>query len=365
MSVLLRSQASRKLKGNKFSPSNSLQTPLPVGEVGKGLMVTIGGNFTTNAYTGTVIPHRDGIASALIRAMRVILDGGQPVKGVHPKWMYDLAKYVTGTLPAQFYKANSSTLGDSPTQGVPSAIAASQTLSFVECFHIPFELILASQPFATFLNLKNMLDARIEIDTNAFSSLNQGGTSTDFAITAHDINIEISLLTAPEMINSSFLTWVQAERNKTYTNAVTFDAIDLDTTGDMAGFFLRIASGKSGVETPINIDDADKVRFQLKIGTVMGSIQVKDFTLRDVMLENLAKTTMSTPISGTAYVNLLNNSDLSTALKTSREDGVQSVQLFCTLPQPSSLNGSPSDIRIAIRQDILSREYLNKNEAKK
>lgn len=349
-------QGSRRIVEEKFKPGGSQNFRLATGQVIKKSYMTIMGKMTTNAYTGTMIMHRDGFAAALVKTLELVLDQGKNIRTLTPEWLLDQALMVNGTGSPRYYKANSQILTDAPSSGVPSTLAASQTISFIEQLQIPLECVLCNTPVDTALSLLGLTDSRFEVSFNEFSKLNQGGSSTDFAITSYDITVSIHTTNSPDLVGENFRTWKQFENKVTYSNSQNETLIPLNLGNHVLGFGLSITGGDN--EVPITLDDAKKMKF--KVLKNNGEEVVKDFTMHELMLENVADKTLREIIPGTAYCTFLNNRDIRTALDTAEVVEVQkgvfvpvvkNLFLSVSIPNPSDLAGAPKDVRIAIRQD--------------
>ena len=341
------SKRQRKLVPQKFKENTVLSFDLPSGEVIKRMVVTVKGwvQFDYDTETPTPAWTYAGIAHELFKDINIQTDGGTTRKKVDVKWMNDQAKIINGSEAPTVHQTNSGVVTVA-TRGLPSAMVTSaQKLAFIESFEIPFEFVIAPASALSYLNLRGKNASVIEFNTRRIMDLLLA--SDDMAdSTAFDIDIEVSLTTAPHYIGQNFLTWRQTQKIIDFKGAQNSTPVELNRGANIAGFWLEAVKGVD--KRPLSVDEFSQCEFQLVRN---GTEVLRHFNGYQLIAENIAGTPLDEVLEGCGYVNLLNNKDYRTALQTGSGSGVQALDLLVTLP--SSLDYT-NPVSLKIKQDELT-----------
>jgi len=340
------SKRQRRLVTQKFKENQVVSFDLPAGEVIKRMIITLKGNVTFTYASGSPSPAwgYSGIMHELFKSITINTDGGITRKKVDAKWMRDQAKIYNGSDAPTYYKSNSSVL-DSDTKGLPASMpTTAEPLAFMETLEIPFEFVLGPASAISYLNLRGKNASTIEFNTGRITDLilaSDDGVDS----TSHDLDIEVSLITAPHYVGQDFLTFRQSKKVQQFSGSTNNTPVELNRGANICGFWLELLGGQDKV--PLTLEEFSACSFSLvKNGTEV----IRDFKGNQLISENLSGTPLDDKIPATGYVSLLNNKDFKTALATGMGSGVQALDLLVTLP--SSLSYT-YPVEVHIKQDEL------------
>lgn len=321
---IVTSQRRRRLVSQKFRENTTMSFDLPVGEVVKSAYIYLKGYYTPVFAAGAPIGNLKGVASALIKSVKIETDGGKVHKVVNPDWMRRQAQYLSGQDSQPLYKANSTVLGDTPTTGFAQIGTTAQSVAFSESFEIPFENRLSTDWAKTFLNLRGKTSSVVQIETAGLLSVaDLSGDALDSC--TGDIDIDIVLETVPHFVNQNFLTFRQYEKEISLSGQATNTPFELPRGGAIQGMWIVCEQGAA--QQRINYDDAAKIRFQL---VKNGTENLADVRLLDLIEINDAKSPIINKIKGAGYLNLLVNKSFATALRTGAGSDVNALDLVVT-----------------------------------
>lgn len=311
--IITASQRSSKPQAQSFSQNNSMKFPVSAGKVLKGVIVQLKG-YITPSFGGAVTLHQHGIMDALIAAVSYVDDAGNTHKKVTPRQMRFQQRILNGQTAPEYYKVNSTSLGNAPTKGTdatPFALGTTgQSVAFVSALEVSFENKLSTFPSRTFLPTKGNVSSYIQIDTKAFSNIEKIGGSVITACLG-DVQVEIKLLEAPAELATlgDYDVFRQSFIQNSIPAVLNQFMLQLSTNGRVQG--LQLAFYEGAGRDGISMDKAANTRIKV---IKDGVETIHDTTLLNLMLENLAKKSQDDVVPGTAYLSFLNNMDYSTAL---------------------------------------------------
>lgn len=343
---IVTSKRQRKLVSQKFKENNVVSFDLPAGEVIKRIGITVKGNvkYTFDTETPTPAWSYAGIAHELFKDITILTDGGITRKKVDVKWMRDQAKMINGSDAPTYSQENSSTLS-TLTKGLPSSmVTTNQTLSFMESFEIPFEFVLGPANALSYLNLRSKNASVIEFNTKRIANTLLASDDGVDSYT-HDIDIEVSLITAPHFVSNDFLTWRQTQKVVDFSGSQNSTPVQLNRGANICGLWLEVVGGQD--RRPITLEEFSKCEFQLVRN---GTEVMRHFNGAQLISENLSGTPLDDIIPACGYISFLNNKDFKTALKTGSGSGVQALDLLVTLPSDLSYT---YPVSVKIKQDEL------------
>lgn len=341
---VVNSKRQRKLVSKKLVPSSTMSFDLPAGEVIKRFIFKVKGKYKHTYAAGTPVPNTQlaGVSHALMRNIRILTDGQVLHKQVDVKWMRDQSKIINGSDAPAYHDTNAEVVGVG-TEGFASIGNTGEWTAFVESFELPMEAVISSASAASYLNLSNQKSAVLEIDTHAITNLVKASDAVTYSAVDYDIDVEVSMTTAPHFAAQPFNTFRQTQKSVLFKGAQNSTPVELNRGASICGFWLELTKGQD--REPLTIDEMDRCQFQI---TRNGTEVLRTFSALELMNENLAGSPLQKKISGTGYVSFLNNRSLETALKTITGSGVEALDLHVTLP--SDLDYANS-IKLDIKQD--------------
>ena len=343
--AVVTSKRQRKLVKQKFAPSTTMSFDLPSGEVIKRIIFKVKGWIQHDYASGSPVlnTQKAGISHALMRNISVVTDGGVTRKKVDVKWMRDQAKMVLGSDSPAFYKKNSAKV-EGETEGFPTIGTTEQKTAFIETFELPMECVVSSASAASYLNLSGKNASVIEIDTHDIRNLLLPSSDEVDAV-SYDIDVEISLTTAPHFRAQPFKTFRQTSKKIDFKGAQNNTPIELNRGASILGFWIELLKGEDRV--PLTMDEFDRCEFQLVRN---GTEVLRSFTGHQLIAENLAGTPLQKNLPACGYVSLLNNRSIQTGLATQSGSGVQALDLLVTLPNDLDYT---YPVSLEIKQDEL------------
>ena len=341
--AVINSKRQRKLVKQKYAPSTTMSFDLPSGEVVKRYTFKVKGYVKHNYASGAPVlnSQRAGICHALFRNISVITDGGVTRKKVDVKWLRDQAKMVLGSDAPAYYQKDANKV-DVEVEGFPTIAPTGKKLAFIETFELPMEAIITSASASSYLNLSGKSASVIEIDTHNLRNLLLP-SSDEVDSTEYDIDVEISLTTAPHFRGNKFATFRQTPKTVDFKGAQNNTPVELNRGASIAGFWIELLKGQDRI--PLTMDEFDRCEFQIVRN---GTEVIRHFTGHQLIAENLSGTPIQKALKACGYVSFLNNRSVETALKTGMGSGVQALDLNVTLP--SDLDYS-YPVSVSIKQD--------------
>jgi len=349
-SNMILSQQSTPLASKKVVDNQTVDFDIASGKVIKEIVVTLTGKISPVFAGAAPLVHKRGIADALIRSLN-ITDGIQVRKSFAGVDVLrrETKMLSTSSAPA-LYKLNSSSLGDSPSVGYVSDFGTSgQDIAFAETFSIIFENKHSSEWARTLMNTVNKNNAKIQFVFNEIGSLRDASDATAFTSIGHDIDINIDILESPALVNMPIIeSWKQSNNVINIHGQQSQQPYRLPSGNRVQGFWITAYLGSANRR--VTLDEAKLIKLAVRLN---GNMQIKEFTLFSLMMQNLNKTLMQEIQPGSAYCNFLNNSTFDSALNTATSAGVQNYDLIVTTPASFSYS---SPLKLIIEQNEI--EYI-------
>lgn len=310
----------------KYNPEIPLQFKLPDGEIVKDIFIDVDGHFTP-AFTGiTPKPNPFGIMDAIIGKIEVATDGNRTRKSFRrPETLRRYTRLCHGVEPLRKYKVDSAVLGDAPKIGNYEFGTTGQQIAFAESAAISFQNKLSTDWSKTLLSLRGMTSSYLTINPKGFNNLNKA-TGGSFSVSAHDINVRVTITTWPAMTGRSFDTWLQTPKEERINGATDNHKISLPVGLGYQGMYL-VCERQDG--TRVNLDEAKNIVFALYKNETELIYRVSLLNLMTIAENRLE---MQIYDDGAAYLDCLSNNVYETMLDTRDANSIRSLHLSVSTP---------------------------------
>lgn len=337
-SLQIISERQRILQQLPFVASSTISRDLPRDTVLKYLVLTLSGSIQTTFASGTPVADVDGVFDNLVSEINVVIGGSRVVKNIRPA-MLNFQQLLATKIPnvkKASAAASALNVGQAPTADAAFVYGTTTQYTTVrESLLMPFENILAvSGRESTWLNLKGVASAEIRFSTKAFSSLLGYGNTAPVTYGNSTLAIDIQTIEAQDVdAGVYFSDFKQTQRKIPLSASMSGYLIDINRGNYLQGIMLFAKDGAAGTSTTATGNLASDSMIQ-NIGLKLnGNIDVKVTTFNLLQDENRSKFGISAPqasntskLQGFAYLDLLRNGDLNTALDV-RPPAVDNVQL--------------------------------------
>lgn len=308
----------------------------------KGVRLDVTAVVTPTWASGTPVARPGGLVSSLIESIE-IRDARGNLVDVKPRDLRFQSKRYTGKDSPALIEKNSTDLTNSASVGFFEYPATSgQPVAVAESIWIPFECELAEANFLDTLLSYNGKDINtIKLNFNKIHNLQKEGGSVDVSY-VHDIKIDVDCSTTNNV--GLARRWKRWSTDRKFHAPTQKSVIDLKSVESLMGMKIEITKGIS--ETPITLEEAKKIKFDLFLKTGASNTTYRENqSLFALMMNDLNKKKMDSITAGVGYMNLLSGNMLESALKNAFDD----FQLRVTLD--SSLNFVAADyfnVRVVI-----------------
>lgn len=337
-SLQIISERQRILQQLPFVASSTISRDLPRDTILKYLVLTLSGAIQTTFASGTPVADVDGVFDNLVSEINVVIGGSRVVKNIRPA-MLNFQQLLATKIPnvkKASAAASALNVGQAPTADAAFVYGTtSQYTTVRESLLLPFENILAvSGRESTWLNLKGVASAEIRFATKAFTSLLGHGNTAPVSYGNSTLIIDIQTIEAQDVdAGVYFSDFKQTQRKIPLSASMSGYLIDINRGNYLQGIMLFAKDGAAGTSTTATGNLASDSMIQ-NIGLKLnGNIDVKVTTFNQLQDENRSKFGISAPqasntskLQGFAYLDLLRNGDLNTALDV-RPPAVDNVQL--------------------------------------
>lgn len=337
-SLQIISERQRILQQLPFVASSTISRDLPRDTILKYLVLTLSGSIQTTFASGTPVADVDGVFDNLVSEINVVIGGSRVVKNIRPA-MLNFQQLLATKIPNVKKSSAAATalnIGQAPTADAAFVYGTSPQYTTVrESLLMPFENILAvSGRESTWLNLKGVASAEIRFSTKSFSSLLGYGNTAPVTYGNSTLVIDIQTIEAQDVdAGVYFSDFKQTQRKIPLSASMSGYLIDINRGNYLQGIMLFVKDGAAGTTTTATGNLASDSMIQ-NIGLKLnGNIDVKVTTFNQLQDENRSKFGIYAPqasntskLQGFAYLDLLRNGDLNTALDV-RPPAVDNVQL--------------------------------------
>ena len=343
---ILTAEARRRLAPVLFAENTVKTSDLPRDTVLKRIHMDLQGTFVVTYASGSPIAHSKGVAAQICPRLDVIIDGQRTVKSIDIYMQEMMNALQFGVRPRRAYSTGASVTTDrAGTETYSGAAfvypATTQTVLINEHFVINFENPWAYDlgREATMLNIKNVSSAEIRYNFAAASSV-QRDESSPVSITYSSLNMYFTptLIEAREVpSDQQFLDFKETVKRQSFSAEVRDSLIDLPRGNALAGIALLVRDG----DATRSLRDRGLRDIQLLIN---GQSIIQRSTFVELQDSVQARYGVYDPLAsndhmleGFAFMNLLKNGDIRSAINTSIGAGVDQIQLAVTTA-PSSGN---------------------------
>jgi hypothetical protein len=250
--------------------------------------------------------------------------------------------------------AASAATNDNPTVDAGMTFGSTtQTTTLAETIVIPFEDKLArqGQNHKTYFNSRNISSLVLRIYTNAMNKLQNISDSTSITYAANTLKFDIFTVEAPA-IQIPFAIFRQTYFEAQFSAQVSDLEVRLNTGAHLRGLAFLVRNGNS--TQALSNDALKKIRLMIN-GTDQRVITYFDALQASNRLQyglNVPLASNVSPIDGFAYLDLLTDGVMDTAVSTRQEDGVNSLKLFVdTAASGSGATYSSYPVTVGIMQE--------------
>jgi hypothetical protein len=336
MIQILNAEGGRVLESTPWVANTVRTVKLPQDVALKRLSCRLSGSFKVEYAAGAPVFDVYGIFNQLVPNVQVVLDGKDVVKSLSPFEAQQLQYIMTGILGEQRYSTSAAafTTAIGLTDGRPGAYpATTQYVLDNETISLFFE-----NPWAygygadlSILNLQMYSNPELRFQFASYGAMqNPASSSVSVTYTADiALSIETSTIEAQDVNRGDqFLQFREYTLSETFSSRQTGFVMRLNTGNHIQGVMFVVRNG----DTTKTLSDKALTRIQFRLN---GQQVVKDTTFLQLQAENLSRrgilaTTSSSVrrIDGCAYMSLIKNGDVRTAIDLSLEARVSTAQLI-------------------------------------
>jgi hypothetical protein len=319
------SEKQRFIKSVKVEPSTLLTADLNKDTVNKLILLRLTGSIRTTFGSGTPVGNVLGAMDSLISNIQVVVNGNRTVKSVRPHMMAMQNLLAQKNDVVRLSSAQAAAL---PPKAMPTITGpfvfgtTTQFTSVYETLAISFENVLAPiGKESTWLNLKGVSSAVVNINTKAYSSFQGVGNTAPVVYDQSSLYIDIFSVEAQDVpSNTNFSDWKQTTTQRVYKGQQT-DQIELEKGNFLQGVMMFCQDGAAGTATtatgklPTNLL-LDEINLKLN-----GYSDIKTTDFAQLQSENKTRFGINAPLvsnvsrfDGVAYLDLLRDGDISSAL---------------------------------------------------
>ncbi|KYG70031.1 hypothetical protein AZI85_15170 [Bdellovibrio bacteriovorus] len=372
MTQVPRAERQRILEHIDFKEGQVLSRDLPKDTVLKHLILRLSGAVQTTYASGTPIANAESTFDSIISRIDVKINGGTTVKSVRPHLMHVQQLFSTliqAERKAQA-KAAAGIIPNPTTEGGFVYGTTGQFTEVAETVLVSFQNVYAKRynhtqfgPESTWLNLKQVSSATVELSCGNFKSLQNEATSSvavTYGPANHTFKVHIQTVEAQDVpANFNFTIWKQTTREVTFSGPVTDYAIDINKGNRLQGIMLFAKDGSNNkLASNLLIKDVALV--------LNGQTTIKKSRFLDLQADNRSRFGVDAKfaggvsrLDGVAYLDFLQDGDISSALEV-MQPLVDNVQLVLSLHGNGDVpnlfdTGKSASITIETQELILPR----------
>ncbi|MGE4109031.1 MAG: hypothetical protein AB7F66_17670 [Bacteriovoracia bacterium] len=303
--------------------------------------------YASGSPTATVT----GAAEALCPRIDCVIDGQRTVKSITPHIQEMLNMIYSTDRPIRAHSVGTAITTQLAGTENPRGAAflypsTTDTLVINEAFTVHFEMPWAYDMgrSATMLNVKNVSSAEFRFSFGSTDGLQVPGGSVSLAYSAIDLNFGVTLIEARDVpADAPLLDFKETVSRYTYSGETLDSQIDLPRGNALAGVGIFVRNG-GAARAPFDRGLRD-IMLQ-----VNGQQTLQKTNFRELQVDNKERYGLNDQVAsglhalqGFAFMNLLKNGDIRTALNTTIGAGVDRVTLNVnTAPSSGSDNATYS-----------------------
>jgi hypothetical protein len=358
------SEGRRKLQSLAFAQSSQMTLQIPCDTVVKRMEIRFSGNVTTTYASGTPVADALSTFDNLVSNTRLVVDGATTVKSTRPYMLRQNQLLMSGVLAERKASAgaaaasfNNPTADAGFTYGTTTQITTVAE-SFVLFFQMPSPWVAPEDRESTYLNLKGRSTCELTFNSRAYSSLLGFGNTAPVVYSADDFRIDVTLVEDRSMPREKvFLDYIQTNQQVTHSAAASEMRFRLPVSQWLAGLSILTRDGAAGSATTasgklLNSNVMSNVQL-----AVNGTNVIQQTTFQAIQAQNRQQFGVVAPFGsnvslfdGFAFLNLLQNGKLASALDCRKSQGVDNVEVVY------DLNGSPISYTNPISIDFETHE---------
>lgn len=336
---VIRSQFKRSLPKVTWVAGGSATVQVPVDDVFKRLFMRLNGSFSVTYASGSPAIGGFGVLPKLISNITIQQNGSDTLKNVDPYFLRMFQLLVAGETPRRAYSTSASAfttrvpLTEMEFGGVAYP-ATTQYLLVEECVSIHFEHPLCYEygKSVSLWNCRGLASAQIVLQFGQYSALDETAAGTVTYAADLPLQIELELDSAPAIAREDdFLVFKQTSNSFTYSSAQNGTLISLPRGNLITGVHMYARNGDTNrTLSDIVVTDIEVV--------LNGQRSIKKTTWRNAqeeMKQNFgirsprgsASRSITHNLQGYLYLGFLRDGIVNTALDSSLQAGVDSVNL--------------------------------------
>lgn len=329
---IIRAERQRKLQQLSFAPSQILSRDLPRDTVLKRLVLRLSGAVQTTYASGSPVADQLSTFDSLIPRVDVIVNGNRTVKSVKPFIMAQMQMLASTVLGERKSSAAAAALNP-PNPTVDAGFTFGTTTQYTtvaETIEIAFEDRLAMVGSeSTYLNLKGVASAELKLTCASFSSVQRVDDTSPVVYGNSTLAVDIVTKEAQDIDPfTAFADLKETTKAVQFSAQVTESVVELNRGNFLRGIFFMVRDGSS--TKPLANNAVTDIKLVLN-----GQNVIKATTFQALQAENRAYFGMNAPFGsnvsrydGCAYLDLLRNGIMATALDVRPVAGVDNVQLL-------------------------------------
>jgi hypothetical protein len=343
---IIRSQFKRQLPQQTWTAGGSSSVSVPVDDVYKRAFFRINGSFSVTYASGSPVIGGLGIFPKLVTNIVIQQNGQDTLKNVDPYFMRMFDFLVNGELPRRSITkqagAFSTRIPLTEMEYGGSAFQATTGYMLVEeCISVYFEHPLAYEhgKASSLWNCRGLASAQIILQYGSYANLDEANVGTVTFASDLPITIDIEMESAPAIgRKQNFLIFKQTSQTGSYSGQQTGAQLPLPRGNLLTGVHILTREGDANGRRL-----ADHVMTDIEV-VLNGQRSIKKttfrnaqeemkiaFGLRDVRSSALQGITHN--LQGYCYLGFIRDGVVNSALDTSLQAGVDSVNLkFSTGP---------------------------------
>jgi hypothetical protein len=319
------SERQRKLQPIPFAPSTVISRDLPRDTVLKYLELTLSGSVITTYGSGTPVADAQSTMDNLVSNIDIVVNGSRTIKNCRPHLLAMSQLLATTKQNVRRASAGAAAVANPVTEGGFVYGTTTQVTSVRESILIPFENYLAPVgKEATWLNLKGVSSATINLNTRGFSSLLGYGNTAPVVYSGSTFQFEIKTIEAQDVpAEKYFSDYKQTTKSEAFTAQTNNRMVELNRGNFLQGVMLFAQDGAAGSATTATGKLAsDLLLTDLNI-KINGQQDIKSNDFLGYQTENINRFGANAPYSGgvsryqgVCYIDMLRDGDITTALDT-------------------------------------------------
>lgn len=345
-----------------YDPSNKVKKALPTDKVLSAMYLRFSGSVVMTFASGTPLPKITGSMDAFISLVVVETASKGEVKAVRPH-LTRLLNNMQSANPTDRRSSAGASAVAQPTADANFTFASTTNItSVVECIKVNFEMPFAASGRGrelTMLDLRQESSANIRIDCAALANILAVGNTAPIVATADTFQVEV-LLECVENVPTGFAFSTYREFHEDIQVAAETASLPINITkgNRIAGLALFCTDGYAGGATA----DTGNAPTNYLVQTMQlkRNSKTDEFrsTFKETQTEN-RRAGLVAPFAsnrsaadGFAYINLLKNQDLSTALDASFKQ-LDSLKLYVkTGPAADVSYAGPANINLMTHEIV-------------